>query len=68
VVQRARQAGATVEYIPFDVDLLKSLYSVYMVISCAEATSNNANLDGIKFGPRGEGETFEQMMIATRTN
>lgn len=67
VVQRAKQAGATVDYIPFDVDLLKALYSVYMVISCAEATSNNANLDGIKFGPRGEGDTFEQMMIATRT-
>ena len=27
-----------------------------MTISCAEATSNNANLDGIKFGPGYEGK------------
>ena len=39
-----------------------------MVISCAEATSNNANLDGIKFGPRIGGEnTYQVVMMKART-
>lgn len=39
-----------------------------MVISCAEATSNNANLDGIKFGPRIGGETtYQEVMMKART-
>ena len=39
-----------------------------MVISCTEATSNNANLDGVKFGPRYEGNTYQEVMIKARTN
>ena len=39
-----------------------------MVISCAEATSNNANLDGVKFGPRYEADTYTDVMIKSRTN
>ena len=47
--------------------LLESIYPTYMVISCAEATSNNANLDGIKFGPRYEADTYTDVMIKART-
>lgn len=60
-------AGATVDYVSVDVDLLKAIYPTYIVISCAEATSNNANLDGIKFGPRIGGETYEEVMMNART-
>ena len=38
-----------------------------MTISCAEATSNNANLTGIQFGPRGEGNNIEEIIMNART-
>ena len=61
-------AGAEIIKVNIDEDLLKAIYPTYVVISCAESTSNNANLDGIKFGNRKEGESFEEVMINTRTN
>lgn len=48
-------------------ELLISLFPTYFVISCAEATSNNANMDGIKFGPLSNGTTFEEVMSDART-
>ena len=38
-----------------------------MVISCSEATSNDACLDGIKYGPRENGNTMEEEVFNTRT-
>ncbi len=40
-----------------------------MLISCAEAGSNNANLDGIRFGPKADGNpsTFKEYMTECRT-
>ena len=55
------------DFIDVDDDLLRAILPVYMVISCAEATSNDANLDGIKFGDRIEGDTVEETIINTRT-
>ena len=63
-----KSEGATIERVDVDIKLLKAIYPTYIIISCAEATSNNANLDGIKFGNRIEGESFEEVMINTRTN
>ena len=59
--------GAIINYVSMDTDLLKAIYPTYIVISCAEATSNNANLDGIKFGPRIGGESYEEVMMNART-
>lgn len=50
-----------------DEVLLKALAAVYVVISCAEATSNMSNLTGIIFGPRGNGENYIEMMKDHRT-
>lgn len=59
------------EVVPYDYPevLLNALYPTYMIISCAEATSNNANLDGIKFGPTAidNPQTFTQYMTQVRT-
>lgn len=63
-----KEQGAIIDYVDIDVKLLKAIYPTYIIISCAEATSNNANLDGIKFGNRIEGESFEEVMMNTRTN
>lgn len=67
-VNYLKKQGATVEVVEIDVNLLKSIFPTYVIISCAEAISNNANLDGIKFGNRIEGESFEEVMMNTRTN
>jgi len=61
-----KSEGAEVRYVHFDSKLLEALYPTYMVISCAEATSNNANLDGIKFGPFKGGNTYQEVMFNAR--
>ena len=53
--------------VKIDKDLLLALYPTYMSISCAEATSNDANLTGIHFGVRGEGNTPEEIIKDART-
>ena len=67
-VEEIRKSGVTVDYVSMDINLLKAIYPAYIVISCAEATSNNANLDGVKFGPRYDGDTYQDVMIKARTN
>lgn len=66
-VDELRAREATVEYIDMDYNLLKSILPTYIIISSSEATSNDAYLDGIKFGDRQEGNTFEEIMTNTRT-
>lgn len=66
-VEAMKAAGACVDYVHMPLDLLKSIYATYIVISCAEATSNNANLDGIKFGPFKGGKTYQEVMFNART-
>lgn len=48
-------------------NLLNAVSSAYVVISCAEATSNMSNLTGIIFGPRGNSDKFMDMMKDYRT-
>lgn len=62
-----RELGFIVEEVEFGHELLQALYPTYMTISCAEATSNNANLTGIQFGPRGQGQNINEIMIDART-
>lgn len=67
VVNSLKELGASVEEVEIDIKLLRAIYPVYMVISCSEATSNNANLDGIKFGIREPGKDIDEVVINTRT-
>ena len=48
-------------------ELLQAIYPTYMSISCAEVTSNDANLTGIHFGVRGEGDTPDEIIKDART-
>ena len=59
--------GAIVEGIEFDTNLLNALFPIYQCISCAEATSNDSNLTGIIFGPRGDGNNYIDMIKNHRT-
>ena len=62
-----KKRGFEIKEVSLPNDLLLSLFPTYFVISCAEATSNNANMDGIKFGPLSNGSTFEEVMSDART-
>lgn len=66
-LDRCRKLGFTVDEVSIDENILKAAYPSYMTISCAEATSNNSNLTGIIFGPRGEGNNINDIMFDART-
>lgn len=59
--------GVTVVCESVDQTLLNALASTYVVISCAEATSNMSNLTGFIFGPRASGEKYDEEMKNYRT-
>lgn len=67
VIEKAKEIGIEVEEVSVDKNLLKASASVYVIISCAEATSNMSNLTGIIFGSRGEGKNYIEMMKDYRT-
>lgn len=66
-IESLRNAGAIINHVSIEERLCKAIYPTYIVISCAESTSSNANLDGIKFGERAEGKTYEEVMTKSRT-
>ena len=66
-IDKCRELGMEVEEVSVDRKLLDAVASTYVVISCAEATSNMSNLTGIIFGPRGEGKNYIDMMKDYRT-
>lgn len=67
LIEKAKQLGFVVDFVDISHDLMRAIYSTYIVLSCAEATSNNANLDGVRFGKRIDGETYQEIMTNTRT-
>ena len=66
-IETVKELGIEVEEVSIDQKLLNAIASTYVVISCAEATSNMSNLTGFAFGPRGEGNTFQEVMKDHRT-
>lgn len=58
-------AGATVR--PVDIPQLRHALGAYRVISAAEASSNLARFDGVRFGLRVDAPTTEEMIQASRT-
>ncbi|MCI8575438.1 MAG: Asp-tRNA(Asn)/Glu-tRNA(Gln) amidotransferase subunit GatA, partial [Bacilli bacterium] len=66
--QKAQDNSIEIYEESFDKDLLEAIPSVYICISCAEATSNLSNLTGIIFGTHEEGKTVFDMMRNHRTH
>ena len=46
---------------------LKYAVQAYYLIACAEAASNLSRFDGIKYGFRGEGNSFEELITDSRS-
>lgn len=67
VLEKCKELGMQIEEVSVDQTLLNALASVYVVISCAEATSNMSNLTGFIFGPRAEGDKYDVEMKNYRT-
>ena len=67
LIKGLKEKGYKINTVSIGFDLAKAIYSCYYIISSAEATSNNANLDGIKFGVNKEAESYEEMLFKVRT-
>ena len=67
IINKYKELGVTVDEVSVDHTLLNALAAVYVVISCAEATSNMSNLTGIIFGPRVKADNYIDMMKQYRT-
>lgn len=66
-IEKLKNNGIQIEEVSFDKTILETLFPVYFIISCAEATSNNSNLTGFIFGNRMPGSSPKEVMINTRT-
>ena len=67
VLDKYRDLGMEVCEESMPKDLFRAIYPAYKSISCAEVTSNDANLTGIHFGVRGEGNTPDDIIMDART-
>ena len=67
VLAKCNELGIEVYEESIPKELLRAIDPAYMAISCAEATSNDANLNGIHFGIRGEGNTPDEIIRDART-
>ncbi len=67
VLDKVRELGIEVEEVSVDAKLLNAIASVYVVLSCAEATSNLSNLTGIVFGPREKADNYIDTIKNYRT-
>ncbi|QNM93707.1 Asp-tRNA(Asn)/Glu-tRNA(Gln) amidotransferase subunit GatA [Mycoplasma sp. Pen4] len=68
LIQKLNEQGVEVEIIKPNLDILRAINIVYKVVSFSEASSNLANLNGVAFGNREEGNTWEEVMFNTRSS
>lgn len=68
IICKLQGLGAVVEDITMPSNLMKAILPTYTIIANAEATSNHACLDGIKYGNRQDGETIDEIILHSRTH
>lgn len=66
-ITKCKNLGIEVYEESIDINLLNAIKPVYDSLSCAEATSNNSNLNGLIFGPRGSSNNIYELMKDART-
>jgi len=67
VIEKLKKEGIKIDTVSVDKTLLDAVSACYVIISCAEATSNMSNLTGINFGPRGDGKNIYEAIKDHRT-
>ena len=67
VIKKLKDQGAVVEEVTVDNDLMRALLPTYMIIANSEASSNQANLDGLRFGLQEDGDFTAEVMIKSRS-
>ena len=68
LLTKMEDKGAVISHVHMDIKLCRAIFPVYAILSCAEATSNNACLDGVKYGERSWADNYEGVMYSARTN
>lgn len=66
-VEALKEKGAIINHVSLDKRLCRAIYPTYIVISSAESTSNNANLDGLKFGFQPDAKTYQDNIKKARS-
>ncbi len=66
-LELCKELGIEISEESVDQKILDAIDSVYLIIACAEATSNLSNLTGIIYGPRSDKKNINEMMIDYRT-
>ena len=66
-IELIKKSGVQVDEVSVNQILLNAISSTYVIISCAEATSNMSNLTGLIFGPRSEGKDYIEVIKEYRT-
>lgn len=64
-IARFREGGAIVERV--SIPTLGQAVAIYSIVANAEASSNLARFDGIRYGKRQGGEAIEEIYAASRT-
>lgn len=67
LINKLKNIDITIELVKPNTDLLRAVKPVYDIISYSEASSNLANLNGIAFGSRKDGNNWEEIMTNTRS-
>ena len=67
VVKSLEDDGIAINIIKISKEILEAIPTVYDVISYSEASSNDSNLNGVAFGNRKSGSSWDEIMDATRS-
>ena len=67
-VKELEADGIVVNKVKIPNEIIESIGTVYDVISYSEASSNDSNLNGVSFGNRKDGSSWEEIMDNTRSN
>ena len=66
-IKLLREDDVEIKQVKINIELLKVIKIVYSIISYSEASSNDANLNGISFGERVFGQDWKEIITNTRT-
>lgn len=67
LLTQLKDKGAILVDKTMDLNLLRTLFPTYYMISNAEAVANHANLDGVRYGVSVDGDSLEDTMTKTRS-